>query len=320
MVNLASPINVRDLQLDNRIVLPPMQMGMAGDSGEVTEALIDHYRQYSGNVSLIVVEHSFVLPEGRYSSGQLGIDGDALIPGLESLAKAAGKEGAGVIIQLNHAGLKAEGARLDILDFDYEGSLTKYSGEELDRVVEAFVKASRRAMDAGFQGVEIHGAHGFLLNQFLSPITNDRSDEYGGDLESRIRFPLRVVRRVRKELEEGVISYRLAATDLDLRGFSLSDAKILAQKLDGLGVDLLDVSGGLCGSSPDKLDGEQGFFVPHAQEIRETVSVPVVGVGGITDPVYANKKVQSGEVDMVAAGRRQLENPNWAKEALAGLD
>lgn len=319
MENLLSPIALGNLRLENRIVLPPMQTGLADEEGEVTEELVDHYGQYSSDVGLIVVEHSFVLPEGKYSSGQLGIDRDSLIPGLEMLAGEAKEGGAAAIIQLNHAGLKAGGTELNLLDFDYEGSLSKYSLKEIDRIVEAFVEASRRAMKAGFQGVEIHGAHGFLLSEFVSPITNDRRDEYGGSFEDRIRLPLRVVEEVRKEADEGIISYRLGATDLDPRGITIEQSKTLAKELDDLGIDLLDVSGGLCGSSPDELESEQGFFVSQAREIGKVVTCPVVGVGGITDPVYGNELVTAGDVDLIAVGRAQLNDPGWAARAIDEL-
>lgn len=318
METLLSPLSVGDLELKNRIVLPPMQMGKAGDNGEVTEDLIDHYCQYSSDVGLIVVEHSFILPGGKYASGQLGIDKDNLVSGLERLAETAKKGGTSAIIQLNHAGLKGEGTKLNLLDFDYEGSLSKYSREDLDRIARGFVKASRRAMSAGFHGVEVHGAHGFLLSQFVSPITNDREDEYGGDLENRMKFPLEVVKRVREEVD-GVLSYRLGATDLDPRGLGLDDTKIMAKKLDELGVDLFNVSGGLCGDSPEELEGEQGYFVPYAREVGNVVTSPVVGVGGITEPEYANELVKNGDIDLVAVGRAQLQDPSWASEAINEL-
>lgn len=320
MRNLLSPSSIGDVEVKNRIVLPPMQMGRAGESGEVTKDLIDHYGKYGSDVGTIIVEHSFVLSEGRYASGQLGIDRDELVPGLKKLAQAAKDGGATVLIQLNHAGLKGDGAELNILDFDYEGSLTRYSREDLDRIVGAFVEASRRAMDAGFDGVEVHGAHGFLLSEFASPITNDRDDEFGGNLENRIRFPLRVVEEVRKKVDEGILSYRLGATDLDPRGFTVDEAKVLAKNLEDLGLDLLDVSGGLCGDSPEELKGKQGYFVPYAREVGEVVSIPVIGVGGVTDPVYANELVKDGGVDLIAVGRAQLNDPTWARRAAEKLE
>ncbi|MFB6291190.1 MAG: NADH:flavin oxidoreductase [Candidatus Bipolaricaulia bacterium] len=315
MANLFTPITVGGIRLRNRLVFPPMQMGKAGEEGEVTEDLIDHYRKYSSSSGLIVVEHSYVLPEGKYSSGQLGIDKDSLISGLESLAEVAKEGGAAAIIQLNYAGLKAGEHALNLLDFDYEGSLTRYSRAELERISESFVEATKRAREAGFDGVEIHGAHGFLLSEFVSSITNDRDDEYGGQLEDRIKFPLRLVKEVREELSDGILSYRLGATDLDPRGFTIDEAKVFAKELDNLGVDILDVSGGLCGSSPDELNDEQGFFVPYAREIGEVTSPPVVGVGGINDPSFANDLIESGEVDFVAVGRAQLRDSTWATRA-----
>ena len=320
MKTISSSTNIRDFQIRNRIVLPPMQTGKAGETGEVTEELIKHYEQYCPDVGLIIVEHSFVHSSGKYSDGQLGIDRDQLVPGLETLAKRIKQGRSTVLIQLNHAGLKAREPKIDLLDFDYEGSLTKYKRAELDRIVDFFGEAARRASEAGFDGVEIHGAHGFLLSQFVSPITNDREDEYGGAFSNRTRLAARVVEEVRSEIGDRILSYRLGATDLDSRGTTVEEARRLAAELEGLGVDLFDVSGGLCGGSPDELDGEQGYFVPHAQAVGELVSGPVVGVGGIVDPGYANGLVEEEKVDLVAVGRAQLSDPSWATRALTEVN
>ena len=320
MSRLLAPIDIRSLRLKNRIVLPPMATGKASEEGEVTDDLIEHYKNYSRDVGLIIVEHSYVLPGGKYSDNQLGIDRDELIPGLTSLAKEITDENSGGIIQLNHAGLKAGEVKLNLLDFDYEGSLTKYSLEDIEEFVDGFVEASRRAVEAGFDGVEIHGAHGFLLSQFISPITNDRRDRFGGSFENRIRLPLRLVEEIRDEIGNKVLAFRIGATDLDPRGVTIEESKQLATRLIDSGVDLLDVSGGLCGSRPDELEDDEGYFVNYACMIRESVNCPVIGVGGIGDPIYANDLVESNKLDLIAVGRAQLSNSDWASEAKKVLE
>jgi 2,4-dienoyl-CoA reductase-like NADH-dependent reductase (Old Yellow Enzyme family) len=174
--------------------------------------------------------------------------------------------------------------------------------------------AAERAIKAGFDGVEIHGAHGFLLNQFFSPISNRRTDEYGGSLENRMRFPLEVVRKVREIVGGRLLLYRIGSDDLDPKGTQIEDSKRFASLLVSQGVNIIDVSGGLCGSRPQQLEGKQGYFVAQAEEIKNVVNVPVIGVGGITDVKFANSLMSEGRIDVVAVGRRLLEDPNWPEK------
>jgi len=174
-------------------------------------------------------------------------------------------------------------------------------------------------MKAGFDGVEVHGAHGFLLNQFFSPLANRRRDRYGGSLKNRVRFPLEVVERVKERVGGRLLLYRLGSDDLDPKGTKIEDSKKFAVKLQEAGVDLIDVSGGLCGSRPTELQNRRGYFIPQAQQIKEVVNVPVIGVGGITEPEYANSLIREGRVDLVAVGRALLEDPDWAVEATRTL-
>ncbi|MDH5461422.1 MAG: tRNA-dihydrouridine synthase, partial [Candidatus Bathyarchaeota archaeon] len=176
-----------------------------------------------------------------------------------------------------------------------------------------------RAMKAGFDGVEVHGAHGFLLNQFFSPLANRRRDRYGGSLENRMKFPLQVVEKVKERIGGRLLLYRLGSDDLDPEGTKIEDSKKFAVKLEEAGVDIIDVSGGLCGSRPTQLQNRQGYFIPQAQQIKETVNVPVIGVGGITEPEYANSLIQRGRVDLVAVGRALLKDPDWAINAFKTL-
>ncbi len=174
-------------------------------------------------------------------------------------------------------------------------------------------------MEAGFDIVEVHGAHGYLLNQFASPYTNHRDDEYGGNFANRIHFPLQVVRQVAAQLADGSpLFYRLGADDFTPGGLTAVDGQKIAVELVRAGVDVIDVSGGLIGSGRDRFT-EQGYFVPLAAGIREAAGVPVIGVGNITEPEFADKVIWEGTVDMVAVGRALLSDPEWALKAAQRL-
>ena len=189
--------------------------------------------------------------------------------------------------------------------------------DDIERVLKAFIEAAERAIKSGFDGVEVHGAHGFLLNEFLSPITNKRIDSYGGSLENnRMRFPLMIVENVRKVTKGKLLLYRLGADDMMEGGFTINEAEIFASKLVEYGADIIDVSGGLCGSRPPELQGIQGYYIHLAEKIRKKVEVPAIGVGGIKDPCFANKVIKEGKVDLVAVGRAQLSDPEWACKAI----
>ena len=172
---------------------------------------------------------------------------------------------------------------------------------------------------AGFDGVELHGAHGYLLNQFFSPLFNKRDDAYGGSLENRTRFPLLVVGKVRERLNGRLLLYRLGSDDLAPNGTHIEDSVAFALRLEQSGVDIVDVSGGMCGSEPKQLRQVMGYFVPHASEIKKAVSVPVIGVGGITEAEYADKLVSEGKVDLVAVGRAFWKDSKWAEKAIETL-
>jgi NADPH2 dehydrogenase len=180
--------------------------------------------------------------------------------------------------------------------------------------------AAGRAMRAGFDGVEVHGAHGFLLNQFFSPLTNRRRDKYGGSSDRRMRFPLEVVGKVREQVGGRLLLYRLGSDDLDVAGTRIEDSQKFAVKLEEAGVDIIDVSGGLCGSRPEQLQGRQGYFTPQAQQIRKVVDLPVIGVGGIREPEFADKLIKEGVVDLVAVGRALLKDPDWAMKVNKTLE
>ena len=194
------------------------------------------------------------------------------------------------------------------------------SDDELDEITTAFVLAARCAVDAGFDGVEVHGAHGFLLSAFLTPLLNHRHDSFGGPLENRMRFPLKVVEQVKQAIPpEQLLLYRLGADDLDQRGLTVAESSIMAEKLTEAGVDIIDVSGAACGSRPRGVELVQGFFVGQAARIKQLTGARVIGVGGIKSASYANRIIAEGKVDLVAVGRGLMANRDWVRQARAIL-
>jgi NADPH2 dehydrogenase len=309
---------VKGLTLRCRIVMAPMATELATKAGVVTERLIEHYAKRSKALGLLVVEHSYVSVQGKLSERQLGLHDDNMIPGLKKLVQSVQVINTPIIAQINHAGAHASRkitGMPSVAPSSAEGA-RELQLSEIEDVSCAFALAAERAMKAGFDGVEVQGAHGFLVNQFFSPLTNRRSDKYGGSLENRMRFPLEVIKKVKEMIGDKVLMYRLGVDDLDPAGAGTEDSKRLALKLQDAGVDIIDVSGGLCGSRPEKLQGIQGYFVSYAHQIREVVSVPVVGVGGIKNPEYADKLVRDGMVDLVAVGTELWKDPEWAVKAL----
>jgi NADPH2 dehydrogenase len=318
MATLTDPLRVKGLTLKCRIVMAPMATGLATQSGEVTPKLIEHYANRSEALGLVIVEHSYVTLQGKFSEKQLGLHNDKMIPGMTKLAQSIHAKGTPVIAQINHAGAKAtkKTTGMPPVGPSQVERVNQLNLNEIKELSTAFALAAQRATKAGFDGVEIHGAHGFLLNQFFSPLTNKRSDSYGGSLENRTRFPLEVVEKVRETTPGKILSYRLGTDDLDSQGTRIEDSKKFATTLRDLGVDIIDVSGGLCGSSPEKLKNIQGYFVDQAHQIKEVVNAQVIGVGGINDPTYADRLVRDGIVDLVAVGRAIWNDPEWAAKAL----
>ena len=321
LVGLLDLLEVKGLMLKNRIVMPPMHTGLATTEGAVTDRLVEHYVSRSKALGLVIIEHSYVSLAGKLSEKQLGIHDDGLVSGLERLSSSIHATGTPVVIQINHAGRSAsmDLTGMQPLAPSPSESARELLVEEIEALTEAFTVAAERAIKAGFDGVEVHGAHGFLLNQFFSPLTNQRRDEYGGSLERRMRFPLEVVGSIRKRIGGRLLLYRLGSDDMDPAGTRIEDSQRFAVKLEEAGVDIIDVSGGLFGSRPEELQGKQGYFVPQAQQIKEVVDMPVIGVGGIVDAKYAERLVREERVDLVAVGRELLKDPNWAKKAARTL-
>lgn len=325
MADLFTPIRIGPLELPHRIVLPPMATELATTDGLVTSEQIEHYVARCG-AALIIVEHSYVSPEGRASERQLSCAADKTIAGLTKLASAIHRGGAACALQIAHAGSVARSAVTGQTPAG-PSAIAHPRGTEtprqldlndLDALTAAFSAAAARAGKAGFDAVEIHGAHGYLLGQFLSPLTNHREDEYGGT-DGRSRFPLRVVNAVRSSVGPNYpILYRLGADDLVPGGLTLADGCAFAAQLVRAGVIAIDVSAGIGGFR--SLEGP-GFLLPLARAVRREAGVPIINAGGLDDPLIADAAIRAGDIDLAAIGRAFLADAEWphsARWALTG--
>lgn len=328
MPRLHDPLKIGSLELKNRIVMPPMATNHSTQHGQVTDKLLSHYAERSEGLGLLIVEHSYVTRRGRIRVNQLGVHSDDLITGLTSLVDAVHEHDTPIALQINHAGGATTRDVCGAQPVAPSAVMHPRRGQELPRplsldeiegVVNDFRDAARRAMEAGFDAVEVHGAHGFLLSQFLSPITNKRTDEFGGSLENRVRLSCLIIEEIRRELGSGFpLLYRIGIEDMYPGGLMLDEGVRAARLIAEKGIDIMDVSGGLCGGRPEGLDGP-GYFVPHAAAVKEVVGLPVIGVGGITRAEDADEIIGSGRVDLVAVGRAILRDPRWASKALLEL-
>lgn len=325
-VTLKTPLEVKGMTLKNRIVLPPIATDTCVD-GRPTEKTYENYRRYAeGGAGTIIIEHNYVDMSGKFSVGQMAIDTDLFQEDRVKLAQEIHHFSAVTGIQITHAG---SGTKPSVTGMEILGPSSvehptnkeipkELSINEIKTIIKKFVDAALRVKKAGFDFVELHAAHGYLLNEFYSPLTNKRGDEYGGSPEKRLRLLLEVIHEVRKAVgADYPIFMRFGAVDMMEGGNTVEDAVFAAPRLAEAGVDLLDISGGMCGSRPVGM--VQGHFVPAAIAVKKSVSVPVLVTGGITDPHFANALVAEGKVDLVGVARAMIKDHEWAKKALAAI-
>jgi len=340
MSALFSPVRLGELELPNRIVIAPMCQYSA-EAGCATDWHMIHLGQMAlSGAGLLILEATGVLPEGRISPADLGLYSDENEAALARVLAAVRRYSDMPIgIQLGHAGRKAssrapwDGGKLLLPD---EGGWTRVapsaitlSADEpapdaldaagLERIREAFVAAARRADRLGIDLIELHGAHGYLLHQFLSPLSNQRTDAYGGSLENRMRFPLEVFDAVRAVFPKGKpVGIRISASDWVDGGWDLEQSIVFARAIEALGCDFIHVSsGGLSGAQQIPL--KPGYQIHFAEAIKQVVTMPVIGVGLITEPEHAESIVADGEADLVALARGMLYDPHWPWHAAARL-
>ena len=323
---LSTPLAVGALRLANRIVMPPMVGWQAGEDGAVTPAILAHYAESVGT-GLVVVEASAISPEGRLHHRQIGIFEDRQVEGLRALAAVVRRGGAAASIQLHHAGRQTSRKETGGLPLVApsavrfgEATARELTAAEIESLLAAFAAAARRAQEAGFDAVEIHAAHGYLISQFLSPLANRRTDRWGGNLGNRARFLRELVGRAREATGGRLLVYcRLGVMDGDPGGLKLQEGIQVARWLEEDGVPLLHVSSGI--NDPPRLaPPESGLSdrIHLAAAVKRAVRIPVIGVGGILQPQAAEAALAGGLADLVAVGRGILADPRWAVKALQG--
>ncbi|MFA5843494.1 MAG: NADH:flavin oxidoreductase [Coriobacteriia bacterium] len=325
MPHLCEPLTIGALTLRNRLVLPPMATSKASSDGSMSDELLAYYDEKSrgGALGLAITEHCFISEQGRNRVGQPSVADDAMVEGLSALAEVFHGNGVPAVVQISHAGAasvepeKPLVGPSDVATPIGSGRAPRaLTPEEVADIPRQFAVAARRVKRAGFDGVELHAAHGYLLNQFLSPLTNRRADRYGGSLENRIRLHIEAIRAVRDEVgSDFLLLLRLGAHDYLEGGTVIDDSIEAALRFEEAGVDVLDITGGLTGYSRPGTD-EPGYFSELSAPIRSAVSVPVILTGGVTEADQAESLLARGVADLIGVGRAMLRDPGWAVNAV----
>lgn len=330
MSRLFSPFTLRGMALRNRIVMSPMCMYSAAEDGLATDFHLAHLASRAvGGVGLIFTEATAVEPRGRISVNDLGLWDDAQMEPLRRIVRLCHSQGALVGTQLAHAGRKAFSPRKGVgPDAPVAPSALPYAADwvvpdavnttEMGAIVRAFRSAAERAVAVGFDTIEIHSAHGYLLHEFLSPLSNKRTDAYGGSLENRARLLMQVVDAIRQVLpEDKPLFVRLSCTDWIEGGLQVEDLVQVAQWLKKRGVDIIDCSSaGVTSAAPPV---GPGYQVPFAEQIRREAGIPTMAVGLISNPELAEEIVHNGRADLVALARELLRHPYWPLDAARKL-
>ncbi len=321
MKNRYSSLHIRNQTLRNRIVIPPMASQTALDSGLVSKQTFAHYQRLSqAKPGLLIVEYTYVHPSGKSESNQLAIDSDEQIEGLSEIARIIRLSGALAGIQITHAGSKSKAQYAggqtiapSAIAVPVKGEVLEIPREmnfdEIQQMKLWFLQAAKRAVVAGFELIEIHSAHGYGLNQWLSPITNQRRDAYGGDIIGRARLLLEIVKLLRETLKDTLISIRLPGQDFIEGGLTTQDSIQIARLLQTAGADILHISSGIGGwRRPNDRTGE-GYLVNEARGIAASVEIPIIGVGGIQSGAYIDSSLASNYFSLAAIGRAILHDP-----------
>jgi NADPH2 dehydrogenase len=339
MSNLFSPKLIRGKNIKNRVVMPPMVcFEYPARNGQPTEAHIKHYSDRAkGGTGLIIIEATCINIKGRLSAGQLGLWADDQIAGFKQIAEACHKYGTVVLVQIHHGGLAVfPGITKDVIaPSDFQGQ-TRFSSpessiraremsqEEVRMVQNDFVAAAIRAKKAGLDGIELHGAHGYLINQFLSPLINHRTDAYGGNLVKRTRFAKEIIMGTRKSCgNDFIIGCRLGSNEPDLVG-----GIAISQEIEKAGVDILHISSGMATVLKGDSDGaipvpsglEYNWIAYAGTQIKKNVKIPVIVCNGIRTPERAAYLIDNDLADFAAIGKSLLVDPDWANKALQKIE
>jgi len=329
--HLFAPITIGKMRVKNRLVMSPMGINFGvDDDGYVTDQLIYYFvERAKGGTGMLLVGGAAVHPSGLDLPRLPRIWDDKYISGFRRMTEAVHEYDVRFGIQLLHGGRQASlNEKVAPSPLPAQGVVKGIPKEltidEIEEIIDAYGDAARRGEEAGFDFVEIHGAHGYLITQFLALNSNKRKDEYGGSFENRIRFLLRILRNIKEKTSENFpIGIRINGDDYIKDGWTIKDTIKIAPILEKEGADYLHISAGIYGSYPPGISvpsmyAKQGVFIPLAEKVKKIVTVPVIGVGRITDLEYANRIIKEGKVDMVAIGRGHLADPEIARKALSG--
>jgi 2,4-dienoyl-CoA reductase-like NADH-dependent reductase (Old Yellow Enzyme family)/thioredoxin reductase len=326
--HLTQPFRLKNLTLRNRIVMAPMLSRLCDPDGIVSPRLIDYYAERAkGGAGLIIVEYCYIdEKESKANQGQLGAYSDQLIAGLGDLAEAIQEWGAKAILQLCHAGRSTSSKHMGCQPIapspmpNSTGEMAReMTRDEIEAVMDSFAQAARRARIAGFDGVELHGTHGYLMAQFLSPYTNRRSDAYGKD---RGLFALQTLERVRRTVgPDYLVGYRIAGEEFIEGGVTLAETQPFARRLEEKGIDYIHVSGGTIEVGHrfvTPMYYPKGSLLPLAEGIKKGAKVPIIAVGAIHDPMLADEALRNNKADLIAMGRGLLADPDLPNKVHAG--
>ena len=335
---LFSHVIVGGVEVRNRFVMPPMTTRLADPEGYVTDALIAYYEARAlGGVGLITVEMGSPEKVGRHRFCELGVYDDRFLAGLKRLVSVLHETGARASVQLGHGGSRARKAvsgetpiapssvPTPVYEVEPETVIPlEMTRARIEQTTQAFVEAARRVQRAGFDFVELHGAHGYLISQFLAPLENRRTDEYGGSLENRARFGLDVLRHIKREVPDLPVVFRLGVEDFFPGGLTSTEGLRVAQWAARAGADALSITAGHYRSLPaaermiPPMAYPEGTILDFAARVKEEVEVPVVGVGRLGNPAVAGAAVEEGKTDMVALGRTLIADPDWPNKVRSG--
>ncbi|OIU70504.1 NADH-dependent flavin oxidoreductase [Rossellomorea aquimaris] len=330
---LLSPYTFKNgVELKNRVIMAPMTNFSSDEDGNVTDAEVEYYARRSKDVSMVITACTNVTANGKGFPGEFGGDSDEMIPSLERLAKGIKEQGAKAVLQIFHGGVQCPPdlvagdvvSASEVKDENGKEKARALSEAEVEEIIEAFGETTRRAIEAGYDGVEIHGANGYLIHQFFSPMTNKREDRFGGSLEKRMAFPLAIVEKVKSVVEKHadpsfLVGYRFSPEEPEEEGFSMGDTLALVDTLADKDLDYLHVSLFDFFSTPRR--GVEDTEKPRMEYLLETIGdrTPLIGVGSIYSAEDALKAFRTG-VPLLALGRELIIDPDWVKKIEQGRE
>lgn len=329
-MNIKDHVISKNIEFKNRLIMPPMATAKADDNGHITKEILDYYEDKTSCklFSAVIVEHSYVDKRGKAHNSQCSIAKDSDIEGMSKLAKVIKNNNALAVLQISHAG---SAGKKDVIGMSpvapscilHPGNKSsdlpiELSIDQIEDIKNKFIDSAVRGKLAGFDAVELHCAHGYLLDQFLSPLTNKRKDEYGGDIYARIRLHIDIIKGIREKLGKNYpIFLRMGAGDFMEGGLSKEDSVIAAKEFEKAGIDVLDISGGMCFYTIE--DTRPGYFDVVSKPIFENVNIPVILTGGIKKGTDIIDILNRNVCDLVGIGRSVFKDSNWMTRELKNL-